>query len=123
MSREATKLWKERNPRRIWAHTACKSARHRAKKKGVPFEITTDYVESILPDECPIFNTPFKYYGNKVAGELSPSLDRIDPAKGYVKDNIVVISNKANTIKSAYKSRDIFIVAQWLKGIEDGGQS
>ena len=30
----------------------------------------------------------------------SPSFDRIDPTKGYVKGNVIIVSNKANVIKS-----------------------
>ena len=32
--------------------------------------------------------------------ENSPSLDRIDPTKGYVKGNVWIISHKANVFKS-----------------------
>jgi hypothetical protein len=38
--------------------------------------------------------------GDKYAHDNSPSLDRIIPELGYVKGNIMVISHKANTIKS-----------------------
>jgi hypothetical protein len=31
---------------------------------------------------------------------LTPSIDRIDPKKRYVKDNIIVVSMRANRIKS-----------------------
>jgi hypothetical protein len=113
--------WKWKNPKRAWATDSVKNAKLRAKNKGLPFDITVEYIENILPDNCPVFNTPFIYRGNGVAGEKSPSLDRIDPVKGYVEGNVVVISSKANNIKSAYKSTDIFMVAAWLQTIENKG--
>ena len=121
VKREKTRIWKEKNPKRQWAGTAYKSAKYRAKKKGIPFNLTIDYVVSILTDRCPVFNTEFKFSGNGFARNESPSLDRIDPAKGYVEGNVVVISSKANNIKSAYKSSDIFTVASWLQTIENKG--
>lgn len=119
--RKRTYTWKWKNPKRAWATDAVKNSKLRAKKKGIPFDITVEYVESILPEACPIFNTPFIYRGNKVPGDKSPSLDRIIPTKGYVIGNVVVISSKANNIKSAYASSDIFKVATWLQTIEDKG--
>ena len=32
--------------------------------------------------------------------DLTPSIDRIDPKKVYVKDNIIVVSMRANRIKT-----------------------
>ena len=32
--------------------------------------------------------------------DLTKSIDRIDPKKGYVKDNIIVVSMRANRIKT-----------------------
>lgn len=117
--RERTRIWVRNNAKRVWAGTAVKSARRRTKGKGVPFNLTIDYVESILTDCCPIFNTEFKWIGNKKTLDTSPTLDRIVPALGYVIGNVVVISNKANSIKSAYTAADIFTVASWLQTIED----
>lgn len=53
--------------------------------------------------------------GNKVQGPESPSLDRIVPEKGYVEGNVVIISLKANQIKSAYGLKDIKRVAEWME--------
>jgi hypothetical protein len=117
-----TKLtWKQRNPESAWATDAVKNAKLRAAKKGLPFDLTVAYVKDILSKHCPVFGTEFKYRGNLVPGDLSPSLDRIVPSKGYVQGNVVIISSKANNIKSAYKSTDIFKVAQWLQSIENKG--
>lgn len=119
--RQKTKEWTLNNPKRVWAGAAVKGAKHRIKGKEIPFNLTIDYVESILTERCPVFNTEFKWKGNKKAGDTSPALDRIIPSKGYVIGNVVVISCKANNIKSAYMSTDIFKVAEWLQTIENQG--
>lgn len=113
--------YKERNPKKVWAAYAKRDAKNRALKKGVPFDITVAYVHSILTDECPVFGVKFQWLGNGKIGPNSPSLDRIDPAKGYVEGNLVIVSSKANNIKSAYTSDDIFKVAEWLQTIESKG--
>lgn len=94
-------------------------AKNRAKLKNVPCDLTSKQIMKIMHSTCPVFGTPFVYSGNKVVNEYSPSIDRIDPKKGYTIDNIVIISIKANQIKSAYTSADLMKVAQWLKSIED----
>jgi hypothetical protein len=37
---------------------------------------------------------------SELGSVYSPSFDRIYPKKGYVKGNIVIVSNKANRIKT-----------------------
>ena len=89
-------------------------------KKGVPFDLTVAYIVSIMTDTCPVFGTEFKWIGNGSIQPTSANIDRIDPAKGYVAGNLVIISSKANNIKSAYKSADLYKVADWLYEIEKG---
>jgi hypothetical protein len=108
------------NPKKTWAKHARKDARKRALKKGVPFDLTVAYIVSIMTDTCPVFGTEFKWIGNGSIQPTSANIDRIDPAKGYVAGNLVIISSKANNIKSAYKSADLYKVADWLYEIEKG---
>lgn len=61
-----------------------------------------------------MFNVEFVYDAGPQRHQFTPTLDRLIPAKGYVKGNVRVISNKANLIKSAYGSTDIAAVATWL---------
>lgn len=103
-----------RNPKRYWAKHVVKNARVRANKVGVPFDLTVEYVMSIIPDTCPIFDTPFIFVGNGAPCAESASLDRLVPAKGYVADNVVVISHSANTIKSNATAKEVAKVAQWM---------
>lgn len=73
------------------------SARHRAKRDGVPCTITAEDI--IVPKLCPVFGTELKV-GDRRNHENAPSLDRIIPKHGYVKGNIRVMSHRANLIKN-----------------------
>ena len=112
--------WRDKNPKAAWASYARRDAKNRAVKKGVPFEITTAYIKTIMTDTCPIFGTDFNYGQNKGIKPTSPTLDRIIPELGYIEGNVVIISSQANNIKSAYTSKEIYMVADWLYEIEKG---
>jgi len=43
----------------------------------------------------------------------SPSLDRIDNTKGYTPDNVVVVSNRANSIKRDATPDELMAVAKF----------
>lgn len=84
-------------------------AKSRAKRKHIQFNL--DITDIVIPDKCPVFNTPF------VFGRKSPhnaSLDRIDPTKGYIKGNIVVISYRANSIKNDATPAELRKVADYV---------
>ena len=72
-------------------------AKSRALKNNIPFTLTFDDIN--VPHKCPALGIPL-FSGKKVLGDNSPSLDRIVPDLGYVPGNVIVISHKANTIKS-----------------------
>ena len=74
-----------------------KSARHRAKQKGVPFDLELEDI--VVPEFCPLLNIRLEV-GNGRPIPASPTLDRIKPELGYVKGNVIVISHRANCIKS-----------------------
>jgi hypothetical protein len=74
------------------------AARRRSTKSGMDFSI--DLSDIYIPEVCPILGTPiFRNTGGKGWNDNSPTLDRIDSDKGYVKGNIWVISWRANTLK------------------------
>lgn len=95
--------------------TAIKS---RAKKLGIEFNI--DATDIKIPSTCPILGIPiykeFKGVGNSNKGprSTSPSLDRIDNTKGYVKGNVHVISNKANVMKNSATPEELLQFAYWI---------
>lgn len=83
---------------RNFVHAMWKAAKSRAEKKGLEFNIEESDI--IIPEVCPLLEIPIEF-GTKEHYDSSPSLDRIDNTKGYIKGNIWVISKKANTMKSS----------------------
>jgi hypothetical protein len=86
-------------------------AKARADVKGVPFDL--NHTDITIPEVCPALGIPL-YRTPGVLSDNTPSLDRIRPELGYVPENIVVISNKANKIKSDATPDEIMAVALWI---------
>jgi hypothetical protein len=85
--------------RRKLTNRLLNSARARAKKYKIDFNITEEDI--FVPTHCPLLGIPLKVAQGKSSSKMhSPSLDRFDINKGYVKGNVWVISYKANTMKS-----------------------
>lgn len=66
----------------------------KAKRLKVPFALTRGDIETLLPDDgnCPILGIELKEGGGRGPKPSSPSLYRVDPALGYVPDNVLVVS-------------------------------
>lgn len=92
-----------------------RSARERARKKNIDFNI--DITDIVIPDKCPVLGMPFTVGNNRPVGN-SPTVDRIIPSKGYVKGNIMVISYRANTIKSDARPQELMQVAMFYCNLE-----
>lgn len=85
-------------------------ARYRAKKAGLEFNLTVEDVA--IPAVCPYFQTPLAIaIGEKGPRYGSPTLDRIDNSKGYIKGNVEVISYRANSMKSHLTLKEMALVA------------
>jgi len=88
------------------------SARYRAEKLGLAFNI--EEKDIVIPAHCPILKTELKRDNSAINREFSPSLDRIDNDKGYIKGNVQVISYLANTMKSNAKPHELLLFAEWI---------
>ena len=99
-------------------------ARDRAKKYTVPYTLKVQDLRDIITDTCPILGLKFELnkqdqeWGKekkKNNWQTSPSLDRIVPDKGYTKDNVIIISLMANSIKNQATPDQIQKVATFYK--------
>lgn len=81
------------------------AAKARAKNSGLEFSLTLEDIK--IPEICPYLKIPL----TRIIGEgvqwTNASLDRIDNSKGYTKDNIEVISFKANSMKQHASIEDL----------------
>ena len=104
-----------KNPEKIM----CKGAKYRAIKKNIHFSIT--YKDIHIPKICPILGIPLKLNKGGRPGffDDSPSLDRVIPEKGYVPENIRVISNRANRLKSNATAKEMRLILKDLEQIEN----
>lgn len=99
------------------------TTRHRAKKLGREFSITEADIQ--IPATCPILGIPLVPKMGR-AGQVggfhddSPSIDRIRNAEGYVPGNVVVISLRANRIKSNATVEELEAIAAFYRGLADG---
>jgi len=92
--KEIRKKWLVENK---W-YPLLKRARQRAKDMGQEFCI--DKNDIVIDEKCPVLGIVFVLDSDKLI-DASPTLDRIDNTKGYVKGNVCVISNRANVIKNS----------------------
>ena len=86
---------------------------------GVPFDLEPQDIKdrlNLANTKCPVLGVDMEIskLGSK-NNDLTPSIDRIDPKKGYVKDNIIVVSMRANRIKSDATVDEIRKVADFYE--------
>lgn len=86
-------------------------AKTRARKYSRDFNI--ELSDIILTSSCPVLLTPYDLTGKN--RWLSPSLDRIDNSKGYVKGNIIVMSYRANSLKKDGTIEEFKKILSFLK--------
>ena len=87
-------------------------AKNRAKIQGIPFTITKEDI--IIPTVCPVLGIPIYVTKGKSGGfNSSPSLDQINPGKGYTPDNIMVMSQLANAMKANATPEQLLAFSAW----------
>jgi hypothetical protein len=87
-------------------------AKTRSKRKGLEFSIKVSDI--VVPKKCPLLGVEMIRSNGKLSRN-SPSLDRIDPHKGYTPDNIWVISQRANSAKQDLSVEELKILVDKLE--------
>lgn len=92
--RATMKRWREADPIR-YLFTCAKG---RAKRDGTEFTITLADIPP-MGTHCPLLGHAFPS-ADTHDRRFAPSLDRIDPALGYVPGNVWVVGYRANAVKN-----------------------
>lgn len=88
------------------------AARRRCRKSGVPFDL--EYTDIDIPETCPVLGIElYPSFGKRGPQDNSPTLDRVECEKGYVKGNVEIISWKANRLKSNASPKELRKVAKY----------
>jgi len=91
----------------VWRH-----AKDRASKNGLEFNLELEDVK--IPELCPALGIPI-IPNHKIVSPNSPSLDRLNPNGGYTRDNVCVLSHRANAIKRDASVEELRKIADWLE--------
>jgi hypothetical protein len=104
--------WASRTP----IYTMYMSAKTRAKKNNIPFDLTLDYLLKIFPEDilCPVLKEPFIMDSSTLV-DMSPTLDRFIPELGYTIGNVTIISNKMNRMKNNGTEEELRKLLHWMR--------
>lgn len=110
--REVARLYRREG--KGWFYSWANAIKQRALEKGLPYDLDADYIQSILPTHCPVLGVELVRRSNRSGNSpTSPTVDRIVPELGYVRGNVMIISKRANQIKSDASPEEIMKVAQF----------
>ena len=94
------------------------SARLKAKQRGLEFDLRfNDVLRKVQRGSCPVTGVPFDHRSKPLKGPDLPfraSLDRVDNARGYFADNIMVVSKIFNHAKWTWNADDVLTMARGI---------
>lgn len=85
--------------------------KERALRDGIEFNLTEE--DFVIPTHCPVLG--IKILARSYRSNTSPSIDRIDNSKGYIKGNVAIISWRANRLKNDGTADEHERIAQWMR--------
>lgn len=87
-----------------------RAARYRAKKRGLPFELTVEWARGIWTGRCAVTGIAFRI-GDGCQTSFSPSIDKIVPELGYTPSNSRFVLAGINSLKGNGTDEDVRYVA------------
>jgi len=79
--------------------------------RKIPFDITRQDLP--VPKICEVLGIPLFYSGSKT--DNNPEVDRLIPAKGYVRGNVRVISARANRLKQDATVGEVRAILRYME--------
>lgn len=83
-----------------------------ARASGREYNLTREDI--VIPKTCPALGIPLDLTPGS-SRDTTPSLDRINNAKGYVRGNIVIVSFRANRLKSNACAAELTRLARFYR--------
>lgn len=91
------------------------SAKQRATKFGIKFDLDSAWCKAQYTGYCALTGIAFSYSGIKRGPKMyAPSIDRINPAKGYTKHNCRIVLVAVNFLKHSGTDADMYRIAEAL---------
>ena len=112
-ARAATERYRLENP----VGRLLSAAKSRAKRDNIRFELKP--IDVSIPEFCPVLGIRITIGGSR---HSSPSIDRIENSKGYIRGNVIVISDRANRLKGDATLLELQRIADFYtrRVLEDG---
>lgn len=94
---------------------AASRAQERSIRRGVPCDISAEVLVQMVEDQsyrCALTGLPFRfvYEGDASRNPFAPSVDRIDPAQGYVRENCRLTLTMANVARGDFGDEHFYIM-------------
>lgn len=105
---------KEHEPKKLLLKRLLYYSRVRAKQKGIPHDITYDWLLEQIEDGCPKTGFKFNFDPNTIRDQYAPSIDRIDNSKGYTTDNCQVVIWAYNCAKGPYTDELLYTILKTI---------
>lgn len=92
------------------------ASKQRAQIKNIEHSISVQDLKDIYPVDgrCPVFGSILEF-GSAGFRDNSPSIDKINPKGGYTKDNIQILSWKANRLKTDATVTELEMLLAFMK--------
>jgi hypothetical protein len=92
------------------------NSKQRAKSLGREHTLTIDDI--MIPDYCPILNIKLEV-GDRKNHDNAPSIDRINNDGGYTKDNIMIMSTRANLLKKNATIDELIMIGNFYRNLKE----
>lgn len=111
---ERTREWKRKWSKENRWSSLLAGARARAKRRGLSFNLTREWLQERLRlGVCEATGVGFVTKGSRNwrVHPLAPSLDRVNPKKGYTRENTMLVTWHFNTAKSQYGLEELLAMS------------
>lgn len=104
------------SPKGHFISQLCRLARGRAKADGLEFSITADDVKNMITAQkakCALSGVAFSFeQSGNGKRPFAPSIDRINPAIGYVLGNIRIVCQMANIARNSFTDDEFYTMCR-----------